>query len=224
MWTANEVCELKSQDLVLILKLLCLSRLGVHSLVGQEFRSDEKGWLDTAQSLDKQFEAIDAYDKADRKLEHMYSVRGLSDELGFSKSEVANSLKRSMSVGLILLDRRTKRPRVNIKAVFNILQHSIRYVFPVKPAEIVRGIPTTFAAPILKGKLLSAGELKMVWADPMGNEMGQSIAPLYKSVPHAVRRDKELYAYLALIDAIRIGNARESGLATKLLKEKFFDE
>lgn len=52
--------------------------------------------------------------------------------------------------------------------------------------------------------------------------MGQAIEPLYKSVPFAVRRDNELYAYLALLDAIRMGNARESNLAIKMLKERLF--
>jgi len=49
--------------------------------------------------------------------------------------------------------------------------------------------------------------------------MGQSVLPLFSSVPFAVRRDKLLYEYLALIDAIRLGNAREVNLA-KLQLEK----
>jgi hypothetical protein len=37
-------------------------------------------------------------------------------------------------------------------------------------------------------------------------------------VPYAVRRDPELYALLALVDAIRLGNPREANLAADLLK------
>jgi len=45
------------------------------------------------------------------------------------------------------------------------------------------------------------------------------IEPLFKSVPYAVRLDAELYALLALVDAIRIGQSRERNLAIKLLSE-----
>lgn len=41
--------------------------------------------------------------------------------------------------------------------------------------------------------------------------------PLFKSAPYAVRQDAELYALLALVDAIRIGQPRERNLAIKLL-------
>ena len=38
---------------------------------------------------------------------------------------------------------------------------------------------------------------------------------LYASVPGAARRDRALYDLLALVDAIRIGRARERALAEK---------
>ncbi|UCI21336.1 hypothetical protein FJ970_10415 [Mesorhizobium sp. B2-1-8] len=46
--------------------------------------------------------------------------------------------------------------------------------------------------------------------------MCQSVDPLFKSVPEACEKDKRFYAYLALIDAIRIGNQREWETAHKL--------
>lgn len=70
---------------------------------------------------------------------------------------------------------------------------------------------------MLEGKLYSSGDLLMVWPDARGNSKGQAIAPLFKSAPYAVRRDRELYAMLALTDAIRLGNPRESKLATEQL-------
>jgi hypothetical protein len=53
-----------------------------------------------------------------------------------------------------------------------------------------------------------------------GEEMGQSVEPLFKTVPEAAERDERLYAYLALIDAIRLGNQREANLAVNMLKEQ----
>lgn len=51
--------------------------------------------------------------------------------------------------------------------------------------------------------------------------MGQSIQPLYKSVAMAAAIDPKLYEFLALVDAIRVGGAREANLAVKLLNQAF---
>ena len=83
-----------------------------------------------------------------------------------------------------------------------------------------RGIPTAAAAPVLQSELISAGEYIHVWPYVQGKALGQALKPLFKSVPHAVRRDPELYASLALIDAIRLGNPREMKVAATLLEKR----
>lgn len=83
-----------------------------------------------------------------------------------------------------------------------------------------RGIPTAFAAPMLEGLLVSAGNYIYVWPQPSAREMGQSVDPLFKSVPEAVQKDEGLYEYLALCDAIRLGNQREVGLASERLSTR----
>lgn len=50
------------------------------------------------------------------------------------------------------------------------------------------------------------------------------MAPLYKTVTGAVRRDSRLYALLALTDAIRLGQPRECNLAAELLAQMLRDE
>lgn len=213
---------MKGQDILLLLKLVCLSRLSASDILWPDAKPELNGWLDEKiKSIDEQLDVIDDVGVAEEKLSYLFTVRGLSEELGFSRSEVSNALKRCIDVNLAKINRINMKPEVNKKALFNFIQHGLRYVFPVKPAEVTRGIPTTFSAPVLQEKLLSAGELQMVWPDPRGKEMGQAVKPLYQSVPHAVRRDKALYAYLALLDAIRMGNARESNLALNILKEMF---
>jgi hypothetical protein len=54
----------------------------------------------------------------------------------------------------------------------------------------------------------------------MGKGKGQSVQPLYKSAPKAVKQDPELYKLLALIDAIRLGNPRETKMAITLIAEE----
>jgi len=153
------------------------------------------------------------------RLKECYSVRALAAETGISKSQISLSLKRCIEVGLVRKDRKTGVPRANVRALFDFIVHGLRYVFPARPGEITRGIATTFAAPVLKGQIYSAGELLLVWPDPRGNSKGPAVEPLFKTATYAVRRDKELYAMLALVDAIRLGHPRESKVAAEQLSQ-----
>ena len=49
---------------------------------------------------------------------------------------------------------------------------------------------------------------------------GQGIAPLYESVPLAAAKDQQLYELLALVDALRVGRARERALAIGELESR----
>lgn len=171
---------------------------------------DWQGW-----DLDKEVLAQDY----DQSLSEAYSNRGLEASTGVSKSEVNASLKRSMSVGMAKLDRKSKLPKANISALLEFIVHGIKYVYPANPSAIVRGIPTSIAAPVLEGKLMTAGEYIYVWPDAMGKEKGQSVEPLYKTVPMAVKKDPRLYGFLALVDAIRLGAGRESKFAADALEK-----
>jgi hypothetical protein len=147
-----------------------------------------------------------------------YSLRALSASLGLSKSEISNSMARCRESGLLISDYDTSLPKVNRRELLKVTEHALKYFFPVKSGAIVRGIPTGFAAPALSKSLKSAGGLIPVWPDPLGSERGQAIEPLYKTVPEAVKRDRILYHYLALIDAIRVGGPRECSVAVSILK------
>nr|WP_223457006.1 MarR family transcriptional regulator [Pseudomonas sp. A-R-26] len=147
-----------------------------------------------------------------------YSLRALSASLGLSKSEVSNSMARCREAGLLTNDYDTALPKVNRRELVKITEHALKYFYPVKPGAIVRGIPTGFAAPALSKSLKSAGGLIPVWPDAFGSERGQAIEPLYKTVPDAVKKDRTLYHYLALVDAIRVGGPRECAVAVNILK------
>ena len=149
-----------------------------------------------------------------------YSMRGLEAALGISKTEVSASIKRSLDSGLAIKDRKSGRPKVNRRQLREFIVHGLKSVFPAKPGAMQRGMPTAFAAPVLQESLYSAGSLINVWPYARGQEMGQSIKPLFKTVPEAAQKDERLYAYLALTDAIRLGNQREAGVATNLLTER----
>jgi hypothetical protein len=183
---------MKGQDIVILLKLVSLER------------DDQRASARSRRNSDH---------------EDRYSVRGLEAALGISKTEVNASIKRSLSSGLAIRDPGTGRPKPNRRNLYNSITHGLKFVYPARLGPMTRGLPTAFAAPPLSNLLISAGEYIYVWPYSRGKAMGQSIAPLFRSVPDAVQQDDRLYEYLALVDAIRLGNQREAGLAADRLSE-----
>ena len=138
----------------------------------------------------------------------------LAEALGISQSEVSKSLNRSKYAGM--LDPKGKT--VMKMALLEFLQHGIRYVFPQKPGPVVRGVPTSHSASPLKEQIQSSEDY--VWPSGKGKVRGHSIVPLYPSVPEAALKDEKLHELLALVDALRVGRAREKQLAIVELKKR----
>lgn len=140
--------------------------------------------------------------------------QAIADALGISQSEISKSLSRSRYAGLI-----DNSAKVVMKmALMDFLQYGIRYAFPQQPGPVVRGVPTAHSAAPLK-ELIQSTEI-YVWPYGKGTVRGQSIIPLYPAVPEAVLKDELLYEVLALVDALRIGRARERELAVVELKKR----
>lgn len=138
----------------------------------------------------------------------------LAQSLRMSQSEVSQSVARSRYAGL--LDDSGKR--VMRRALQDFLQYGVAVVFPVKPGAIVRGIPTAHSTAPLNQQISS--DQDYVWPFALGNVRGHGITPLYPSVPHAVQDDAGLYELLSLVDAVRVGKAREKNLAIQELKNR----
>jgi hypothetical protein len=183
---------MKSQDVVILLKLVSLEQ-------EKETRSARPGGASH---------------------EDPYSVRGLEFALGISKTEVNASIKRSISSGLAVNNRESGQAKANRRDLYNFIVHGLKFVFPAKPGAMTRGIPTAFAAAPLKKLLISAGAYIYVWPYAKGKDIGQSVEPLFRSVPEAVQKDDRLHEYLALVDAVRLGNQREAGRAAERLSDR----
>nr|WP_224791405.1 MarR family transcriptional regulator [Pseudomonas fluorescens] len=215
MWTLGVFRIVKSQDILLLFKLASLraqeeNLYGVnHSQAFDSPLNEEDGWEGWSDPVPSPPMA---------SWSESYSLRALSASLGISKSEISNSIARCRESGMLISDYDTGLPKVNRRELLKITEHALKYFFPVKPGAMVRGIPTGFAAPALSKSIKSAGELIPVWPDALGTERGQAIEPLYKTVPVAVKKDRTLYHYLALADAIRLGGPRECGVAINILR------
>lgn len=140
----------------------------------------------------------------------------IAKELEMSPSEVHGAMKRLQNSGLI--NRIEDQDRPNLSNALEFILHGLKYSFPAERGGISRGMPTSYAAEPLNKLINPGGGPLPVWPDPKGELRGQVLAPLYKSVPKAARKDPLLYRRLALIDAIRDGRARERALASEELK------
>ncbi len=144
-----------------------------------------------------------------------WKIRDLATDLNISLSEISESLNRSKIGGLI---DGTKK-RVFKRNLLDFLQFGIRYVFPAITGGLVNGIPTAHSAPVMEGKIIS--EQKYVWASVDGTVKGESVEPLYSSIPFACIKDFNLYDLLALVEVLRIGKTREIKIAVEKLTELF---
>lgn len=144
------------------------------------------------------------------------SYAELGELLGMSASEVHAAVRRLVEARLV--DPDTKE--VRREALRNFLVHGVPYAFPARPKEVTRGMPTAWAAPAMSGKVGTSDQIPPVWPDPEGRLQGAAVQPLYSSVPGAARRDAALYDFLALVDAIRIGRARERAVAEKEIDQR----
>ena len=207
---------LKSQDFLVLIKLIGLHRAFLR-----------KVHYPTS-SRKKLFDGDNEYMENDNYLNfnEIFSVRGLGSSLGISKTEIAASLRRCVESNLLsisnsydvvsLVDLNWK---VNQKALFNLIKYSIPHLYPPKLLGFDIGIPTGFSGPALSEEVTSAGNTKIIWSSEHGDAYGQVLDPIYKTVAYAAYQDEFVYKCFTLIDAYRLGKAREKDIAISLLEK-----
>lgn len=142
----------------------------------------------------------------------------LADEFQVSLSTIHASLGRAESARLISRSAgslRALRPAVQEFAIYGV-----KYAFPAVVGRVGRGLATAVGAPVLAKHFEGTDGLVPVWADPEGKTFGYEVIPLHPSVPAAASRDEGLYDVLALVDALRVGAAREREIALNELKAR----
>lgn len=134
----------------------------------------------------------------------------LAAALKISQASVSQSFKRLIHCRLI-----GPSGDYNPKAVEEFFVHGLKYMLPAEVGALTRGIATGHGAPPLRSKIRSSeGEL-YVWPDPEGSVRGQAVTPVHESMVWAAKQDPKLYEFFALVDAIRIGRAREVEIAAR---------
>lgn len=153
--------------------------------------------------------------------EEEWTYAELGEELRMSSSQVQYALERLDYSHLFDKSERYLRPY----EIREFVSHGVRYAFATKPGPLTRGTPAAMSAPIGEELFVSSGRGPgYVWPNPEGEVRGQEIEPLYERVPTLVDRRPELYEWLALVDIIRIGSAREREVAAEAFGERILDE
>lgn len=139
----------------------------------------------------------------------------LARALHLSVSEVNHGLRRLAGAQLYDLDER-RVVRANLR---EFLVHGLRYAFPAQLGELTEGMPTAHSAKPLADQLRIGAEDGVVWRvrDLKGAVRGYAVDPLYRTAPQAAAADPALHELLALLDALRVGRARERRLASEQL-------
>lgn len=106
--------------------------------------------------------------------------------------------------------------RVHSRNLAEFAVHGAKYAFSAEKLPVSVGVPTSHSAPAFAG-VFAPGSDDWVWPHPNGTARGQGLEPLHPSAPFAAMQDAKLYEMLALFDALRVGRARERGMALKRL-------
>jgi hypothetical protein len=148
------------------------------------------------------------------------SYADLAASLGLNASEVHTAVQRAIQAQLLLdtahdalaKNSRLANIRVHRQNLLEFAVHGAKYAFAAETTSTTVGVPTSHSAPVFKG-VFAPGSDDWVWPFATGECKGVGLLPLHPCVPTAALADPQLYAALALLDALRVGRARERKLA-----------
>lgn len=148
-----------------------------------------------------------------------WTFQSLAEELGLPASSAFRCVKNSAEARLLVVSGagRSRLYRAHIATLVELLVHGVKYVYPPDRLGLVRGMPTAHAGPPLSERIVAGNEPPPVWPDPEGKVRGEGVTPLHPCVVGASHRDQRFYEAMTLVDALRIGRARERKLAAQLL-------
>lgn len=144
-----------------------------------------------------------------------FVLADLAEELGMALSSVHGAVTRAEQARL--LSRSAGSVRALRSAVLEFALHGARYAYPGQLGRMTRGMPTAIGGPVLRPHFEESVETP-VWPDPEGKVRGPGLQPLYPCVLEASRNDEALYEVLTLVDALRVGAARERKIASEELE------
>jgi hypothetical protein len=132
-----------------------------------------------------------------------------------SKSSVAYSLRRLNALGLVKEESGGRR--INKLALRDFLENGVRWVAPARLGDFELGLPTAHTADVLARNFVGDAD-PVVMPLAHGPVRGRAVSPLHPLAPKAAAQDERLHRLLAVVDALRIGRARDRQVAAKELR------
>jgi hypothetical protein len=146
-----------------------------------------------------------------------WTYAGLAGAVGLSAGEAHNSYRRCRGALIV-----TPGGSVDRRHLVELLTVAAPIVFYAKRGGLASGLPTATWAPSLRDKFdHPAGALPCVWSLQDSSReavQGESVDPIYPTVPEAAWQDSLVYELLALTDVVRVGGRSDRERATRLLE------
>lgn len=143
-----------------------------------------------------------------------WSYRSLADRLQVPHPVVQRALSRAQDADLYSAERR----EVHVPHFEEFALHALRFVAPAQLGALAPGVLAAWAAePMVEAIRSAVDEPPPVWPFARGQVRGQAIEPLHAAAPEAIEGWPELGEILALLDSLRVGDARVRKVAGDLL-------
>ena len=142
----------------------------------------------------------------------------LAGSLSISVSETHEATERCKKAGVLAISK--KRLIVVKRKLFELLTLAVPQVFYAVRGSIQMGMPTSVWAGPLAPRFPrgSGGDIPLVWPHDGGATRGESLLPIYPTVPKIVEQDLPLYEMLALVDVVRTADVPDRKLAAGMLE------
>ncbi len=152
-----------------------------------------------------------------------WTYAALAESLFISPGGAHASVKRARIAGLVVAGEGHAWAPIRT-ALLEFAVHGARYAFPAISGAVKRGVPTSYGVEPLASLINSTPGNVPVWPHPEGRMRGPSLTPIYRTAPLAALADPQLHELLALLDALRIGRARERELAEQHLAKRLLPD
>lgn len=144
-----------------------------------------------------------------------WTLRGIASDLGLPLASVHRAIDALASS--TVFDGPSRR--VNRSEAEHLLVDAVRFMFPAVLGAETRGVPTAWGTAPLDATLSAAGGVP-VWPSPTGTVRGAAVDPLHESAIGLATSNPGVYERLALIDGLRLGDARGREASARLLRER----
>ena len=118
-----------------------------------------------------------------------------------------------------LLRESDGKRQINRLVARDLFERAIQWIAPAVVGGFELGLATAHAASPLADKLRSDSD-PVVMPIAEGPFRGRAVTPLHPAAPGAARSDPKLHELLSLVDALRIGGARDREVATAELRSR----